>query len=124
LDTPAAPSPGEALERLKLQLRQFVGERDWQQFHSPKNLATALAVEAAELMEPFQWLSEQQSRNLPAEKLTAVQEELADVLIYLVRLADELNVDLLSAAADKLARNREKYPADQVRGKSLKYNEY
>ncbi|MGI8906446.1 MAG: nucleotide pyrophosphohydrolase [Candidatus Sumerlaeaceae bacterium] len=112
------------MENLKQDLRAFIAERDWKQFHSPKNLAMALAVEAAELMEPFQWLTEEQSRALPAEKHALVKDELADVLIYLVRLADELNVDLLEAAHAKLGKNRAKYPPDQVRGKALKYNEY
>jgi NTP pyrophosphatase (non-canonical NTP hydrolase) len=109
---------------LKQELREFVAERDWQQFHSPKNLAMALAIEAAELMEPFQWLTEEQSKSLPEAKLEQVRDELADVYIYLVRLADQLGVDLETAAREKLSKNRAKYPAEQVRGKSLKYSEY
>lgn len=112
------------LEALKQQLRDFIQERDWRQFHSPKNLAMALAIEAAELMEPFQWLTEEQSRSIQSEKRGAVEDEIADVLIYLVRLADELNVDLSTAVRQKLQKNAAKYPADQVRGKALKYNEY
>jgi NTP pyrophosphatase (non-canonical NTP hydrolase) len=112
------------MEELKQELRAFIDERDWQQFHSPKNLAMALAIEAAELMEPFQWLSEEQSKSLVPEKLDQVRDELADVFIYLVRLADELDIDLQVAAQEKLVKNRGKYPAERVRGKALKYTEY
>jgi NTP pyrophosphatase (non-canonical NTP hydrolase) len=109
---------------LRDRLRTFVAERDWDQFHSPKNLASALSVEAAELLEHFQWITEAQSKNLPPEKLAAVRDEMADVLVYLVRLADKLEVDLLDAAAQKMAKNAKKYPADRVRGSMKKYTEY
>ena len=112
------------LDRLARLLRDFMQERDWAKFHSPKNLTMALSVEAAELMEHFQWLEEEESRDLPPEKQAAVRDEMADVLIYLVRRADELGVDLLDAAERKLARNRERYPADQVRGSAKKAGEY
>jgi NTP pyrophosphatase (non-canonical NTP hydrolase) len=105
-------------------LRKFVAERDWDKFHSPKNLAMALSVEAAELMEHFQWLTEDQSRRLPPEKLEQVRDEMADVLVYLVRLADKLDVDLLAAAAKKIEKNALKYPAGKVRGSMKKYSEY
>jgi NTP pyrophosphatase (non-canonical NTP hydrolase) len=105
-------------------LRQFAAERDWDQFHSPKNLATALSVEASELLEHFQWLTEAQSSRLPPEKLDEVRDEMADVLLYLVRLADKLEVDLLDAAAKKIAKNARKYPANQVRGSMKKYSDY
>jgi len=105
-------------------LRTFVAERDWDQFHSPKNLAMALSVEAAELVEHFQWLTEAQSRSLAPEKLAQVRDEMADVLVYLVRLADKLDVDLLDAAAQKIEKNALKYPAAQVRGSMKKYSEY
>jgi NTP pyrophosphatase (non-canonical NTP hydrolase) len=105
-------------------LRNFVAERDWDQFHSPKNLAMALSVEAAELVEHFQWLTEEQSRRLAPEKLAEVRDEMADVLVYLVRLADKLDVDLLDAAAQKIEKNALKYPADKVRGSMKKYSEY
>jgi len=105
-------------------LRKFVAERDWDQFHSPKNLAMALSVEAAELVEHFQWLTEAQSRSLAPEKLAQVRDEMADVLVYLVRLADKLDVDLLDAAAQKIEKNALKYPAAQVRGSMKKYSEY
>lgn len=116
--------PDLALENLKLALRDFAAERDWEQFHSPKNLAMALSVEAAELMEHFQWLSEAASHDLPADTHQAVGEELADVLIYLVRIADVLKIDLTAAASAKMRLNAAKYPADKVRGKSDKYSKY
>lgn len=106
---------------LRDKLRAFAAERDWDQFHSPKNLAMALSVEAAELLEHFQWISEAQSASLPSSTLDEVREEMADVLLYLVRLADRLEVDLLDAAAGKLAINAKKYPAEIVRGSSRKY---
>jgi dCTP diphosphatase len=105
------------------ELRAFAAERDWDQFHSPKNLAAALAVEAAELLEPFQWLTDEQSRTLTDKQLAAVRDELADVQIYLIRLADELDVDLMAAVRDKIVRNAEKYPASQFRGSVRKYSE-
>ena len=109
---------------LRDRLRQFVAERDWDQFHSPKNLAMALSVEAAELVEHFQWLTEAESRRLPPEKLAQVRDEMADVLVYLVRLADKLDVDLLQAAAAKIEKNALKYPAGKVRGSMKKYSDY
>lgn len=112
------------LEELKQRLRVFVAERDWDQFHSPKNLAMALSVEASELVELFQWLSEQQSAA-PDEKLRQrAAEELADILWFLVRIADRLDIDLLAAAESKMVQNAEKYPAERVRGQSRKYDEY
>jgi NTP pyrophosphatase (non-canonical NTP hydrolase) len=113
----------QSLEELRERLRAFAAERDWEQFHSPKNLAMALIVEAGELVEHFQWLTEAQSLALPAGKREPVAQELADVLIYLVRLADRLDIDLLSAAEAKLALNAAKYPADRVRGSARKYDE-
>ena len=109
---------------LRDRLRKFAADRDWDQFHSPKNLASALSVEAAELLEQFTWLTEEESKRLPPAKLAAVRDELADVLIYLVRIADKLDVDLLAAAADKIAKNAAKYPADKVRGSMKKYSDY
>ncbi len=108
---------------LRDQLRTFSAERDWDQFHSPKNLASALVVEAAELLEPFQWLTEEHSRALPSKTAEAVRMEMADVLIYLIRLADKLNVDLLQAARDKIAANALKYPPDKAKGSARKYTE-
>jgi len=112
------------LEELKERLRVFVAERDWDQFHSPKNLAMALSVEAAELVELFQWLTEEESATLDTERRRRAAEELADVLWYLVRIADRLDIDLLQAAGEKLERNAVKYPAEQVRGQARKYDEY
>jgi NTP pyrophosphatase (non-canonical NTP hydrolase) len=112
------------MNALRDKLRKFVAERDWDQFHSPKNLAAALSVEASELLEHFQWLTEAESKKLPPEKLEAVRDEMADVLVYLVRLADKLDVDLLAAVEVKMAKNAAKYPADKVRGSMKKYSEY
>jgi dCTP diphosphatase len=109
---------------LQSDLRDFAAARDWDQFHSPKNIAMALAVEAAELMENFQWLTEEQSRRVAerAEDHRAVQEEIADVQIYLLRLADLLGIDLEQAVRDKMARNAEKYPVELAKGNAVKYN--
>ena len=114
----------EPLRALQLRLAAFAAARDWEQFHSPKNLAMALCVEAAELVEEFQWLTEQQSRELDAERRERVRLELADVFIYLLRIADKLGVDLVAAANDKLVLNEKKYPAERVRGDARKYTEY
>jgi len=109
---------------LRDKLRAFAEARDWEQFHSPKNLSMALMVEAAELMEHFQWLTQMQSGTLDPAKKALVAEELADILLYLVRLSDKLDVDLLDAALNKMEKNAAKYPADKVRGSSKKYSEY
>jgi NTP pyrophosphatase (non-canonical NTP hydrolase) len=113
-----------SLTTLAAELRTFAAERDWDQFHSPKNLAIALSVEASELLEEFQWLTEEQSRHPEPERLKRIKEEIGDVLIYLTRLSDRLNVDPLDSAFEKLEMNREKYPVDRVKGKSNKYTEY
>jgi dCTP diphosphatase len=118
------PMKPQSLQHLAEHLRQFAAERDWEQFHSPKNLAMALSVEVAEIVEHFQWLTEQQSRDLEPAKRAEVEQELADALIYLVRLADQLGIDLLEAAERKLAVNEAKYPAERVRGSPKKYSEY
>ena len=114
----------DPLEALRDRLRRFAAERDWDQFHSPKNLAMALIVEAAELVEHFQWLSQAESGSLPEAKLAEVEAELADIFIYVVRLADKLDVDLLAAVEAKIRHNERKYPADRVRGSAKKYTEY
>lgn len=114
----------ERLDQIKEQLRVFAAERDWDQFHSPKNLSMALIAEAAELVEHFQWITEDQSRNLDQSKLAEVELELADIQIYLLRLADKLQLDLLKAVEKKMLMNSQKYPADRVRGSSKKYTEY
>lgn len=113
----------DPFRELRDALRGFAAERDWDQFHSPRNLATALAVEAAELLEPFQWLNDEHGREQPPATRAAVEEEMADVLLYLVRLADKLEVDLEQAARAKIARNAEKYPVDRARGSSRKYDQ-
>lgn len=105
-----------SLSELTAILRHFADERDWEQFHSPKNLVMALGVEVAELAEHFQWLTQQQSQRLPPAQKQAVGEELADVLIYLVRLADRLDLDLLAAAEKKIALNAKKYPVSKSKG--------
>ena len=112
------------LEDIKSQLREFVRVRNWDQFHSPKNLSMALIVEAAELVEHFQWLTEEESINIESKKLSEVEEEIADIFIYLMRLSDKLNINLLDAVSNKIAKNEKKYPADLVSGSSKKYTEY
>jgi dCTP diphosphatase len=111
------------LTDLRDSLRRFADERDWNRFHSPKNLASALSVEAAELLERFQWLTEDQSKALPPAELEKVRQEMADVLNYLVRLADKLDVNLIDAARDKIALNAQKYPVEKARGSMKKYSE-
>ena len=111
------------LDKLKIELRKFAKERDWDKFHSPKNLAMALSVEAAELLEIFQWLNEEQSRRLSSEVLERVREEMADIFLYLIRLSDQLNIDLATAANKKLSVNARKYPVGKARGISKKYTE-
>jgi len=112
-----------SLEELRGALRQFASERDWDQFHSPKNLAIALSVEAAELLEHFQWTPDADSALLAPDQHSNVREEIADVLLYLIRLADKLNIDVLAAATEKIQLNAAKYPVDRARGNSKKYTE-
>jgi dCTP diphosphatase len=112
------------LDALAERLRQFAADRDWEQFHSPKNLAMALVGEAGELAAEFQWLTEEQSRSPDDAQLARIRAECADVLNYLVRLADKLGIDLVAAAHDKIDENARRYPPDQVRGNSKKYTEY
>jgi len=121
--TVAAHASPASLADLRDRLREFAALRDWDQFHSPKNLAIALSVEASELLEHFQWLSDADSASLDDRERARVREELADVLLYLVRLADRLDVDLLAAARDKIALNAKKYPVDKARGSSRKYTD-
>jgi NTP pyrophosphatase (non-canonical NTP hydrolase) len=118
-DHRAAPS----FEELAARLAEFARERDWDQFHSPKNLAMALAGEAGELLEHFQWLTERQSQDLPADAQDAVALEMADVLLYLVRLADRLGIDLVAAAHRKIELNAIKYPVGKFRGSARKYDD-
>lgn len=114
----------DQLRALRDRLRQFAAERDWDQFHSPKNLAMALSVEVAELMEHFQWVTDADSRTVPPEKRDRIREEVADVFLYLIRLADKLEIDLAAAAADKIALNASKYPIQKARGNAKKYTDF
>ncbi|MDE2274841.1 MAG: nucleotide pyrophosphohydrolase [Burkholderiales bacterium] len=113
----------DSLDDLAQQLDRFAKDRDWQQFHSPKNLASALVVEAGELLEHFQWLTEEQSRTLSPEQRDAAGAEVADVLLYLIQLAGALGIDPIAAARAKLSLNAQKYPVDLARGSSKKYDE-
>ena len=132
LNDPAVPAPTGAaspggrlgeVARLQEAIALFARERDWDQFHSPKNLASALSVEAAELLEHFQWLTEAESQQLPPHTLEEVGAELADVLLYLIRISDKLGIDLIAAANAKIVLNAEKYPVEKARGSSRKYTE-
>ncbi len=118
------PMHDGTLSSLAQRLRQFAAERDWDQYHTPKNLAMALTGEAGELAAEFQWLTEAQSRDLDPERRARVQEEAGDVLLYLVRLADKLGFDLVEAGHRKIDLNAERYPADKVFGSARKYTEY
>ncbi|CAN7529607.1 nucleotide pyrophosphohydrolase [Variovorax paradoxus] len=117
-------SEGSDFIKLREEIRIFVAERDWDQFHTPKNLSIALCVEAAELLEHFQWLQTGGKSELNEERLEQIRHEMADVLVYLIRLADKLDVDLAAAVVEKMTINRAKYPADRVRGDARKYSEY
>lgn len=117
-----APPP-DSLTALTIALREFAAERDWDAFHNPKNLVMALSVEVAELMEHFQWLPAAAAADLPAASKAQVRDELADVQLYLVRLADKLDVELVAAGYDKIQKNALKYPADKARGSMRKYTE-
>ena len=112
-----------SLQDVRDRLRKFASDRDWDQFHSPKNLAIALSVEASELLEHFQWITSEQSQSLSTEEISAVRKEMADVLLYLIRLSDKLDVDLLKAARDKLLENAQKFPVEKARGSSKKYTD-
>jgi NTP pyrophosphatase (non-canonical NTP hydrolase) len=112
------------IQELSQALQKFAKVRDWEQFHSPKNLAMALAVEAAELLEHFQWMPEQATYKLAPAKQQLVAYELADVFIYLLRICDRLDVDLLAVTKQKMQINEERYPVDKVKGSSKKYSEY
>ena len=112
------------MEDLRTAIGAFIAERHWEQFHSTKNLAMALSVEVAEIVEHFQWLTEEQSHNLPPEKLAEVREEIGDVMIYLTELAEKLGIDPVEAAKAKVEINGQQYPAELVRGKASKYTEY
>ena len=118
----AAPMPPDALLELRDAMRRFAAERDWDRFHTPKNLAMALSGEAGELIEHFQWLTAEESASLPAPVRDEVALELADVLLYLVRLGDVLGIDLAEAARRKIAINAQRYPVERARGRAVKYD--
>lgn len=115
---------GDSIEQLTCRLRRFARERDWEQFHSPKNLSMALIAEAAELVEHFQWLTEAQSAELPPEKHREVAMELADIFIFLVRCADRLGIDLIEAANRKTDINEQRFPVEKVRGRAGRASDY
>lgn len=112
------------LTELRSAVRTFSVERDWEQFHTPKNLAAALCVESAELLEPFQWLKNGSDDELNPEKRTEIRHEIADVFLYLIMLADKMEVDLIEAAQEKMLLNAIRYPVEHVRGDARKYDEY
>ncbi|MEO9273796.1 nucleotide pyrophosphohydrolase [Marinomonas sp. 5E14-1] len=112
------------LDIIQQRMREFAKARDWDQFHSPKNLSMALSVEASELLECFQWLTEEESSSLNEDQLAAVIDEIADVQLYLVRLADKVGINIQDAVEQKMKKNEMKYPADKVRGSAKKYNKY
>ena len=116
--------PADSLDELSRRLVEFSRARDWEQFHSPKNLAMALIAECAELVEHFQWLTEEQSYALPPDKKDEVALEMADILIYLLRCAERLDVDLVDAAYRKVALNEARYPVERVRGDARRAGEY
>ena len=112
------------ISEIQKRFSEFADERDWNQFHTPKNLAMALSVEASELLEHFQWLSGLESSELSEEKLNQVRQEMADVFLYLIRLADKLDINLEDAVDEKMVLNAKKYPADKVKGSAKKYTDY
>lgn len=112
------------MEKLREQLADFVKKREWEKYHSPKNLAIGLSVEAAELLEIFLWLSEDESLNLPPDKLNKLKEEIGDVMIFVTNLASKFDLDPITCAKDKIEHNKAKYPADLVKGSAKKYTEY
>ena len=113
----------DKLNALRSAIIQFAKDRDWDQFHSPKNLAMAMSVEAAEIVEIFQWLTENQSKNLPKEKIAELEDELADTYIYLLNIASHFSIDLIDAAHRKIKKNERKYPVAKARGNAKKYTE-
>lgn len=114
----------DSIDALRARVNAFVEERDWAQFHSPKNLSMAMIVEAAEVVEHFQWMTEADSRQLDAETREKVGQELADTFVYLMRIAEVCGIDLIAAANAKITLNAQKYPADKCKGSNAKYTEY
>ena len=111
------------MKKLTKKIRAFAQNRDWDQFHSPKNLAMALSVEVSEVVEHFQWLTQEESNRLDTEKLKQIREEIGDVMIYLARLADRLGIDPVQAAEEKMQINEKKYPVEKAKGRAAKYTE-
>ena len=114
----------DSLRDLRERVNQFVAERDWAQFHTPKNLAMAMIVEAAELVEQFQWVTPLESQHLSSEKREAVSHELADTFVYLLRIAEVLEIDLIQATNQKIDLNALKYPVEKAKGSNAKYTQY
>lgn len=112
------------LENLRIELRKFVSDRDWNKFHSPKNLAAGLNIESSELLEIFLWLTEDESYNLNEDKLQRLKDEIGDIMIFLLNLTDKFNLNLLDCAREKLEKNKIKYPTEKVKGSAKKYDEY
>jgi len=112
------------IDKLIERIRTFNKERDWEQFHSPKNLAMALIVEVSEIAEHFQWLKTEESENLSAEKIAEIEEEIGDVMLFLLNLCDKLGINAVKAAEEKLEKNRKKYPVEKAKGNARKYSEY
>jgi len=111
------------IETILGRIREFADERDWEPFHSPKNMSMALSVEASELLEHFQWMTQGESREIQGEKKQEVSEEVADVFLYLLRMCDQLDIDLIKVANQKIDKNAIKYPVDKSKGRSTKYNQ-
>jgi dCTP diphosphatase len=114
----------DSLNELRGRINQFVRERDWEQFHSPKNLAMAMIVEAAEVVEHFQWDTPEESARFDDEKREQVAHELADTFVYLLRIAEVTGIDLIAAANRKIDLNAQKYPVEKARGSNAKYTAY
>ena len=114
----------DSIDALRARVNEFVEERDWTQFHSPKNLAMAMIVEAGEVVEHFQWMTEQESKDLDDEKKAQVGQELSDTFVYLLRIAEVCGIDLIEAANKKIDLNAKKYPVDKAKGSNAKYTEY
>jgi len=110
------------MEELKATIKEFIQARDWEQYHAPKNLALALSVEASEIVEIFQW--KQDDQELTPQEQEDLRQEIGDVLVYLLELADKYEIDIIQAAKDKMLINQKKYPAEKVKGKADKYTEY
>jgi len=110
------------LEKIKKIIREFSSERNWDKYHTPKNLSMALSVEASELVEIFQWLTQEESKNIDSKDIQSVKDEVADILIYLIRIADKLDIDLEKAILEKIKKNSEKYPVELSKDNAVKYN--